>query len=135
MSANDNPFALYRDKLIGANYSTALSLQAFVLSMYNGNTWKFRGDSLSNFDEQHLVIFMRLASWYREHTESCPVFMETCRTMIEKRKQLAAENLRELEKLRDTDLANFDGTAADLRHLIDDREKQYEVDKGHYLID
>ncbi|MDH1403709.1 hypothetical protein [Pseudomonas sp. GD03730] len=135
MSMNDNPFALYRDKLIGANYSTAQSLQAFVLSMYNGNTWKFRGDSLSNFDEQHLVIFMKLASWYRDHTESCPVFMETCRTMIEKRRQLAAENLRELEKLRETDLADFDGTAADRRYLIDDREKQYEFDKAHYLID
>ena len=135
MSANENPFTRHRNKLLGADYSAALSLQAFVLSLYNGNTWKFRGDSLSNFDEQHFQAFCELAGWYRQHTEGCPVFMATCRAMIDERREYAAENLRELEKLKATDPADFDGTESDLYYCIEQRERQYEVHKAHYLID
>jgi len=134
MSDKQNPFAIHRKKLIGASYSAALSLQAFVLSLYNGNTWQFRGDSLSNFDEEHIEAFCQMASWYRIHTESCPVFMATCREMIDERRESAAFNLRQLESLRATNPADFDGTPSDLYHCIQQCEKQYESDKAHYLI-
>ncbi|MBC2693194.1 MULTISPECIES: hypothetical protein [Pseudomonas] len=134
MSADGNPFAIHRDKLIGADYSAALSLQAFVLSLYNGNTWKFRGDSLSNFDEEHFHAFCQLAGWYRRFTEGCPVFMATCREMIAERRKWAAINLSELEKLRATDPADFDGSASDLYYCIEQCEKRYENDQAHYLI-
>lgn len=134
MSVNENPFAIHRVKLIGADYSAASNLQAFVLSLYNGNTWKFRGDSLSNFDEEHFEAFCQLAGWYRRFTEGCPVFMATCREMIAERREWAASNLRELEKLRATEPGDFDGSASDLYYCIEQREKRYEDDKSHYLI-
>lgn len=134
MSTNPCPFVTYRHMLVGADYSTALSLQAFVLSMYNGNTWKFRGDSLSNFDDEHLRAFCRMASWYRDNTEGCPVFMAVCREMIEERRQWAAHNLRELEALRATDPKDYDGEPSDYYSEIEHREKRYEDHKAHYLI-
>jgi hypothetical protein len=134
MSARENPFAIHRNKLIGADYSAASSLQSFVLSLYNGNTWKFRGDSLSNFDEEHFAAFCQMAGWYRRFTESCPVFMSTCKEMIAERREWAELNLRELEELRATNPADFDGTPSDLYYCIEQREKRYESDKAHYLI-
>lgn len=135
MSTTENPFAVHRSKLIGADYSAALSLQSFVLSLYNGETWKFRGDSLSNFDGEHLEAFCYMARWYNRHTEGCPVFMSTCREMIAERREHAAYNLGELEKLRATDPKDFDGTPSDLYYLIEQREKRYELDKSRHLID
>lgn len=135
MTASESPFATYRQMLVGADYSAALSLQSFVLSLYNGNTWKFRGDSLSNFDSEHLEAFCQMARWYNRYTEGCPVFMQVCRDMIAERSHWAAQNLRELEALRKTNIADYDGEPADYRREIEDRQKQYEWHKAHYLID
>lgn len=134
MSVNACPFATYRHMLVGADYSAALSLQSFVLSMYNGNTWKFRGDSLSNFDDEHLRAFCLMASWYNRYTEGCPVFMAVCREMIEERRQWANHNLRELVILRNSNIADYDGEPSDYYREIEDREKRYEDHKAHYLI-
>lgn len=135
MTVNECPFATYRHMLVGADYSAALSLQSFVLSLYNGNTWKFRGDSLSNFDSEHLEAFCQMARWYNRYTEGCPVFMAVCREMIEERRYWAANNLRELERLRNSNVADHDGEPSDYYREIADREKQYEWHKAHYLID
>lgn len=135
MSTTENPFTAHRDKLVGADYSAALSLQAFVLSLYNGNTWQFRGDSLSNFDGEHLQAFCQMARWYNRYTEGCPVFMSTCREMIAERRYWAANNLRELERLRNSNVADHDGEPSDYYREIEHREKQYEWHKAHYLID
>jgi hypothetical protein len=135
MSTTENPFAVHRSKLIGSDYSSALSLQSFVLSLYNGSTWQFRGDSLSNFDDEHLLAFLQMARWYHRYTESCPVFMSTCRDMIQERRQWAARNLRELEALRKMKIADYDGEPSDYYREIEDREKQYEWHKAHYLVD
>lgn len=63
------------------------------------------------------------------------MYMSTCRDMISERRKWAAINLSELEKLRATDPADFDGSASDLYYCIEQCEKRYENDKAYYLID
>ena len=82
MSVKESPFATYRNKRIDAYRPATLSLQAFVLSLYNGTTWPFRGDSLSALDDEHFSIFCQLTDWYRQYTESCPEFLATSRAII-----------------------------------------------------
>ncbi|MNR58586.1 hypothetical protein D3C85_1796200 [compost metagenome] len=54
--------------------------------------------------------------------------------MIAERRHWAAHNLRELESLRKTAIADYDGEPSDYYREIEDREKQYEWHKAHYLV-
>lgn len=93
-----SPFKKYRDILLGADYGVAVSLQQFVLSLYNSSSTKFEADRLGSYDPKHLGIFFELASSYNQHGENDPEFMQLCRDMWDMRKQWGRKHLERVEE-------------------------------------
>ena len=93
-----SPFKKYRDILLGADYGVAISLQQFVLSLYNSASTKFEADRLGSYDPKHLAIFVELASSYNQHGENDPEFMQLCRDMWDMRKQWGRKHLERVEE-------------------------------------
>jgi hypothetical protein len=91
-----SPFEKHREILLEQSYSTAESLQQFVLSMYNSDNVQFRADKLTNYDTQHFAIFVELANSFHLHGENDPAFMQICREMWAQRKQWGREHLEQL---------------------------------------
>jgi hypothetical protein len=102
-----SPFKKYRHILF-EGYSTAESLQQFVLSLYNGASAQFRGDSLSNFDQEHFEIFVEFARSYHANREEDPEFMAVCREMWAQRRQWGKEHLERIEAHRKLDPKAYD---------------------------
>lgn len=131
---NESPFLKHRNILLNASYSTAMSLQSFVLSLYNGADHKFAASSLSNFDPQHMAIFVEMATWYNRYTESDPDFMRVCEEMIKQRQQYARQNLAELNRLlaMDPNTYSRDGETGPSVHrwAVSDCQKIYEHHKA-----
>jgi hypothetical protein len=70
----ESPFQRHRAVLVQHDYSAAQTLQSFVLSCWNGNTWQFRGDRLTNLDQEHRRAFLEMAQSYAIRGEGDPVF-------------------------------------------------------------
>ncbi len=125
-----SPFKKYRHILF-EGYSTAESLQQFVLSLYNGASAQFRGDSLSNFDQEHFEIFVEFARSYHANREEDPEFMAVCREMWEVRKSRGRKLLAKLEAHRSINPKGYDeGERAwreELRWLEDSVEEFREL--------
>jgi hypothetical protein len=136
---NESPFLKHRNILVEASYSTAMSLQSFVLSLYNGADHKFAANTLSNYDPQHMAIFVELATWYNRHTESDPDFMNVCGEMIRQRQQFARENLAELNRLLALNPNTYseDGETGPSAHryAVSDRRRTYESHQAGGWID
>lgn len=132
---NESPFLKHRKILVGADYSTAQRLQAFVLSMYNGARFKFSADGLSNFDDQHLEYFCEFARWYHRHGENDPDFMDVCRAMVAERESFARLNLKRLKELEDTSLEDFDGERSDYNYLLDQYQTTYAAHRALGFIE
>lgn len=81
-----SPFEKYRDLLLD-DYSTAESLQNFVLSLYNRKKFRFDPQDIRFYDIEHFEIFIELASSYREHGEADRDFIALCNEMVARRKQ------------------------------------------------
>ena len=88
-----SPFEKYRSILLDEDYSTATSLQTFVLSLYNGASTQFRADTLRNYDAKHTAIFIEFVESYNRHGENDEAFMQVCRDMWAQRKQMGADHL------------------------------------------
>ena len=61
----ESPFQTQADLLINGWNASARYLQSFVLSMHNGDKYKFSADELSNLTEDHFSIFIELAEYFR----------------------------------------------------------------------
>lgn len=131
----ESPFQRHRAVLLQHDYSAAQTLQSFVLSCWNGNTWQFRGDRLTNLDQDHRRAFLELAQSYAIRGEGDPVFMEVCREMIEQRRAWAAENKAKMDELAVSSPDDYpDGKAAYWREM-DELGKQHMLNQERYLID
>jgi|GEM_PF-2985110 len=95
--SSESPFLKYRQILVHESYSTAKSLQDFIVSCYNPDAGQFRGATLTNFDEEHLAIFFQLARHYHAHGEDDPEFMETAKAILDARRANANRIFRLLE--------------------------------------
>jgi hypothetical protein len=103
-----SPFEKYREILFGADYGVAVSLQQFVLSLYNSSSTKFEADRLGSYDPKHLAIFFELASSYNERGENDPAFMQLCRDMWAQRKQWGREHLERIAEHLAIDPKSYD---------------------------
>lgn len=81
-----SPFEKYKELLLD-DYSTAESLQNFVLSLYNRNTFRFDPQDIRFYDIEHFEIFIELASSYRENGEADRGFIAVCNEIVARRKQ------------------------------------------------
>lgn len=131
---SESPFHTHKHLLLDEGYSTARSLQLFVLSMYQ-RRWKFNGDVLSNFDEAHIEIFCDFARSYRTHGESDQAFMNVCRAMIQQREKWAANNLANLQALEALDPNTYEEGPDSHRRYVRDLFEQYERDREQGLIE
>lgn len=131
----ESPFQRHRALLIQHNYSAAQTLQLFVLSCWNGNTWQFRGDRLTNLDPAHRVAFLELAQSYAIRGESDPVFMKVCGEMIEQRRRWAAENKAKMDELAASSPDDHPDGSAEYWREMDELAEQHKRNQAHYLID
>jgi len=123
-----SPFKTHRHLLLNEDYSTACSLQEFVLSLYNGATTQFRADALSNYDADHVAIFVEFAKSYYRHGENDEEFMSVCRRMWAQRKRWGVELLERLEAHKQIDPEHYqEGSASDWREQRDWLERQVEA--------
>lgn len=135
MKNSESPFYRHRKILLHHDYSGAQTLQSFALSCWNGNTWQFRGDRLTNLDEKHLSIFLELAQQYASQGERDLEFMEVCREMLEKRRRWAAENKAKMDELAATSPDDYQDGRAEYWREMDDRTKQHALNQERYLVD
>jgi hypothetical protein len=125
-----SPFKKYRDILLGADYGVAVSLQQFVLSLYNSSSAKFEADRLGNYDPKHLDIFVELASSYNQHGENDPEFMQLCRDMWALRFQWGREHLERVQEHKQIDPKAYDdGESAWYEQMrwLDERTEAYQA--------
>lgn len=87
----ESPFQTYADLLINGWNASARYLQSFVLSMYDGDKYKFSAEELSNLSETHFSIFIELAKYFRSEGGEALPFREVCRQMIERRPDYTQE--------------------------------------------
>ncbi|HCF4226629.1 hypothetical protein ACIUZJ_29915 [Pseudomonas aeruginosa] len=125
-----SPFKKYRDILLGADYGVAISLQQFVLSLYNSASTKFEADRLGSYDPKHLGIFFELASSYNQHGENDPEFMQLCRDMWDMRKQWGRKHLERVEEHKQINPKAYDeGERAwhEEMRWLDERTEAYQA--------
>lgn len=135
MKNSESPFHRYRHILLNDDYSAAETLQSFTLSCWNGATWKFRGDRLSNLDNEHLGIFLELAQQYASHGERDAMFMDTCREMLKQRRRWAAENKAKMDLLAQTSPDDYEEGPAEYWREMDEHAKYYALHQKLYLIE
>lgn len=131
----ESPFHRHRALLLQHDYSAAQALQSFVLSCWNGNTWQFRGDSLTNLDPEHRRAFLEMAQSYAIHGENDPVFMEVCRAMIEQRRRWAVENKAKMDDLAASSPDDHPDGSAEYWREMDQLGKQHTRNQEVYLIE
>ncbi|RMR70283.1 hypothetical protein ALP80_200141 [Pseudomonas savastanoi pv. fraxini] len=131
----ESPFLRHRALLVKHDYSAAQTLQSFVLSCWNGNTWQFRGDRLTNLDQEHRRAFLEMAQSYAIHGENDPDFMEVCRTMIEQRRRWAVENKAKMDELAESSPDDHPDGRAEYWREMDELGKQHTRNQELYLID
>lgn len=125
-----SPFKKYREILLGADYGVAVSLQQFVLSLYNSSSVKFEADRLGNYDPKHLAIFVELASSYNQHGENDPEFMQLCRDMWALRFQWGREHLERVQEHKQISPKAYDeGESAWYEQMrwLDERTEAYQA--------
>ncbi|MEG0966939.1 MAG: hypothetical protein RSG92_16375 [Pseudomonas sp.] len=81
----ESPFQTYADLLINGWNPSARYLQSFVLSMLDGNKYKFSADELSSLTDDHFSIFIELAEYFRSEGGGGLPFRDVCAKMIERR--------------------------------------------------
>jgi hypothetical protein len=115
---------------LDADYGVAISLQQFVLSLYNSSSVKFEADRLGNYDPKHLAIFVELASSYNQHGENDPEFMQLCRDMWAMRKQWGREHLKRVEEHKQINPKAYDEGEREWHEQmrwLDERTEAYQV--------
>lgn len=82
---DESPFEKYADILVNHLDASAQCLQSFVMSMYDGEKYKFSAEDLVILSEPHFAIFIELAQSFRAKGKDDLPFRETCLRMIEQR--------------------------------------------------
>lgn len=131
----ESPFQRHRVVLLQHDYSAAQTLQSFVLSCWNGNTWQFRGDRLTNLDQEHRRAFLEMAQSYAIRGEGDPVFMEVCREMVEQRRRWAVENKTKLDELAASSPDDHPDGRTEYWREMDELGKQHTLNQERCLID
>lgn len=120
-----SPFEKHRDLLLNADYSAAGALQQFVLSLYNSATTQFQASRISNFDDQHMAIFLEFARSYHRNVENDEAFMQVCRQMWLDRKRWGVELLERQAAHQAIDPSAYsEGSERDWREQRDWLERQ-----------
>lgn len=131
----ESPFQRHRALLLKHDYSAAQTVQSFVLSCWNGSTWQFRGDRLTNLDQEHRRAFLELAQSYAIHGENDTVFMDVCGEMIEQRRRWAVDNKAAMDKLAESSPDDHPDGPAEYWREMDELSKQHIRNQENYLID
>lgn len=74
-TATESPFLTHHRLISLGGYTAAETLATLVLSLYNGNSYKFSCNWFRNFDQKHFDIAMSLINFYWRHGESDKDFM------------------------------------------------------------
>jgi hypothetical protein len=74
----ESPFLTHKEILL-QGYGAARTLRNITLSLWNGNHWPVDMSRVSGLDERHFAIAVELITWYRQHGENDPDFMDTGR--------------------------------------------------------
>lgn len=130
-----SPFDKHRAILLHSDYGVAISLQQFVLSMYNSSSVKFEADRLGNYDPKHLAVFVELASSYNANGENDEAFMQVCREMWAQRKQWGREHLERLAEHMGIDPKVYDEGERGWREQLEWLEGRSEVYRAKGWID
>lgn len=128
----ESPFATYRAILVDGENSAAGFLQAFAMAMYAGAANPLDAAGLRNLDAQNLKAFLDMATWFHQHGENDPDFVDVCKQIREKRKAYGRRIKAHLDMILAGDPDKFDGGrdehASSVRFYR--REHQSNIDRG-----
>lgn len=79
-----SPFVTHRKKILG-NYGAGHFLQSVVLAMYNGRLYKADLSGLTNLDQEHLEVFLKMTASYACYGENDSAFLSLARECVELR--------------------------------------------------
>lgn len=88
---HESPFQTHADLLVNGWDASAQCLQSFVLSMHDGDKYKFSAKELSSLTEAHFSIFIELSKYFRSEGGDSLPFREVCGQMIERRPDYTQE--------------------------------------------
>lgn len=105
----ESPFSRYRSILVDGDYSAAGFLQSFAMAMYAGGAFPMDASGLRNLDDEHFKAFQEMASWYRQHGEGDPDFVDVCKAIKANRAAYALRIKSRLDEVRACHPDEFEG--------------------------
>jgi len=105
------------------------------MAMYAGGAFPVDASGLRNLDDEHFKAFQEMATWYRQHGEGDPDFVDVCRAIKAKRAEYAQRIKSRLDELRRCDPDQFEGGRHEHADSVRYYQREHEINVERRWID